>query len=156
MQLTFTIPTHIPLSRYQFLAANLSPSSGLHFSLSRDMAHQSESTRFQTLFEPALQAYGKKAGVSLAHHPLAIKLQGCDTVGAITGLFQDQAQAFSHFQGSDKIMKSIEMTVSILSKISSASLADAFCLVRRKGLMACLCLTALTFIYRHSHLRRRY
>ena len=95
------------------------------------MAHQSESARFQALFEPALQAYEKKAGVSLAQHPLAIKLQSCDTVEAISGFFHDQAQAFRRFQGSDKIMKSIMTTVSILSKISSAaSLADALGLVR--------------------------
>src|SRR5260221_4909433 len=98
------------------------------------MAHQSESTRFQSLFEPALQAYEKKAGVSLAHHPLAIKLQSCDTVEAITGLLQDQAQAFKDLQGSDKIMKSLEATVPILSKLSSAaSLADTFGLVCQKG-----------------------
>jgi hypothetical protein len=119
------------------------------------MAHSFESARFQVLFEPAFQAYEKKAGVSLAQHPLAIKLQSCDTVEAITGLLQDQAQAFGHLQGSDKIMKSIKITVSILSKISSAtSLADAFGLVRKKALMACV--TSLNFIYRYSHLRRRY
>jgi hypothetical protein len=117
------------------------------------MAHLSESTRFQSLFEPALQAYEKKTGVSLTQHPLAIKLQSCDSVEAISGLLQDQAQAFRDLQGRDKIMKSLGMTVSILSKISSAaSLAGG--LVRQKGFMACL--TSLTFIYRHSHLRRRY
>ena len=119
------------------------------------MAHQSQSARLQALFEPALQAYEKRAGVSLAQHPLAIKLQSCDTVEAITGFFQDQAQAFRDLHGSDKIMMSIKRAVSILSKISSAaSLADAFGLVRQKGLMACL--VSLTFIYRHFHLRRRY
>ena len=119
------------------------------------MAHQFGSARFQALFEPALQAYEKKAGVSLAQHPLAIKLQSCDTVEAITGLLQDQAQAFVHLQGSDKIMKSINITVSILSKISTAaSLPDAFGPVRKKGLMACF--TSLKFICRHFHLRRRY
>jgi len=103
------------------------------------MAHQSESAGFQARFDPALQAYEKKTGVSLAQHPLAIELQSCDTVEAITALFQDQAQAFSDFQGSDKIMKSIKMTVSILSKIASV---NAFGLVRQKGLTACLaCLT---------------
>ena len=99
------------------------------------MAHQSEPARFQSLFEPALQAYEKKAGVSLAHHPLAIKLQSCDSVEAITGLLQDQAQAFRDLQGSDKIMKSLKTTVSILSKLSfAAPLADALGLVRQKGL----------------------
>ena len=107
------------------------------------MAHQSQSARFQALIEPALQVYEKKAGVSLAEHPLAIILQSCDTVEAITGLLQDQAQAFRDLQGSDKIMKSIRTTVSILFKISStASLADAFGLVRQKVLAS---LTPLTF-----------
>ena len=101
------------------------------------MAHRPESARFQALFEPALQAYEKKTGVSLAQHPLAIKLQNCDSVEAITGLFQDQARAFRGLKGSDKIMKSIKATVSILSKRSSAaSLADAFGLVRQQELVA--------------------
>jgi len=101
------------------------------------MAHQSESARCQALFEPALQAYERIAGVSLTRHPLAIKLQSCDSVDAITGLLQDQAQAFSDLQGSDKIMKSLGTTVSMLSKLSSAaSLADACGPVRWKGFMA--------------------
>ena len=129
-----------------------SPSSRPYFSPSRHMAHQSES---QALFQSALQAYQKRTGVSLAQHPLAIKLQSCHTVEAITGLLQDQAQAFRHLQGSDKIMKSLKTTLSILSKLSSAaSLADAFDLVRQKALVVCL--TSLTIIYRHSHLPRRY
>ena len=119
------------------------------------MAHLSESVPFQALFAPALQAYEKMAGVSLTQHPLAVKLQRCDSTEAITGLLQDQAQAFRHFQGSDKIMNCLKTIVSILSKLSSAaSRSDAFGLVRQKRVMACL--TSLTFIYRHSHLRRRY
>jgi len=117
------------------------------------MAHQSESARFQDLFGPALQAYEKMAGVSLTQHPLAIKLQSCDSVDAITGLLQDQAQPFRHLQGSHRIMKSLKTTVSILSKLSfAASRANALGLVRQKGPVACL--TSLTFIYRHTHLRR--
>ena len=95
------------------------------------MTQRSESPRFQAQFEPALRAYEKKAGVSLAQHPLAIKLQNCDSVEAVIGLLQDQARALGDFQGSDRIMKSIKTTVSILSKVSSAvSLADAFGPVR--------------------------
>jgi hypothetical protein len=104
------------------------------------MADQPESLRFQLLFEPALQAYEnfeKKAGVSLTRHPLSIKLQNCGSVEDITGIFQDQAQAFRNLQGYDKIMKSIKMTVSTLSKLSSAaSLADAFEQVRQQELVA--------------------
>ena len=91
------------------------------------MAQQPQSPRFQAQFEPALQVYEKKAGISLAQHPLAIKLQNCDSVEAVTGILQDQARAVGDLQGSDRIMKSIKTTVSILSKLSSAaSLADAF------------------------------
>ena len=94
-------------------------------------------------------------GISLAQHPLSIKLQSCDTVEAVNNLLQEKAQAFRHFPGSDKIMKSIKMNVSILSKVSSAaSLNDAFDLVRQKGLRTCL--KSLTFILRPSHLQRRY
>ena len=126
------------------VSSQLTPSSSPYFFPSCDMAHQSQSARFQDLIEPALQAYEKKAGVSLAQHPLAIKIQSCDSVEAITGLLQDQAQAFRDLQGSDKIMKSIKVTVSILSKISSAaSLVDAFGLVHQKTLVTRL--VSLTF-----------
>ena len=118
------------------------------------MAHQSESTYLQTIFEPALRSYEKKAGVSLTQHPLAIKLQTCQSIEAITAILQDQAQAFRHLQGSDKVMKSIKMIVSILSNIpSTAPLTDAFHVVRQNGLMTCL--TFLNFIYRHSRPRGR-
>ena len=120
------------------------------------MAHRSESAHFQALLESALRAYEKKAGVSLAEHPLALKFQNCDTVDGITAIFQDRAQTFRDLQGSDKIMKSIRTTVSILSKLSSAaSLADVFGLVLQGALM--ICLTPLTFFcYRHSHPQRQY
>ena len=148
-------PTHVPISLHQFLVVNSSPSSRPHFFPSCHMTHQSEPARFQILFESALQAYEKRTGLSLAQHPLAIKLQMCHTVEAITSLLQDQAQAFRDLQGIDKIMKSLETTVSILSKLSSAaSLADAFGLVRQRALMACP--TSLKFIYRHFHLPRRF
>ena len=95
------------------------------------MAQQAEPDRVHALFEPALRTYERKVGVSLEQHPLAVKLQSCDTVEAITCLFQDRAQAFRDIQGSDKIMVSIKTTVSILSNISSAGpLPDAPDIVR--------------------------
>ena len=45
------------------------------------MAHQSEPARFQALLQPTLQAYEKKAGVSLAQRPFANKLQSCRDSG---------------------------------------------------------------------------
>ena len=109
------------------------------------MGYQPESPHLQALFKPALQEYEEKVGASLAQHPLAIKLQNCDSVEAITGLLHDQARPFIDLQGSDKIMKSIKSTVSILSKISSTtSLADAFSPVLQQELVVYF--TPLTLI----------
>ena len=97
------------------------------------MAHRHESARFQAFFEPALQAYEKKAGVLLARHPLALKLQSCDSVEAITSIFQDQARVFGDLQGSDRIMESMRRIISISSK-----------LVRQEELVVCF--TSLTVL----------
>jgi hypothetical protein len=91
------------------------------------MADHSESSKFQALFDRALQDYEKKTSVKLAEHPLAIRLQGCHTVEDITSLLQGQAQDFSDFRENDKIIKSIKTIVSVLTPLSSAaSLAAAF------------------------------
>ena len=58
------------------------------------MSEQSGSARFQELFESALRAYEKKTGITLSRHPLAMKLQTCDSVEGITALLQDQAKGF--------------------------------------------------------------
>jgi hypothetical protein len=102
------------------------------------MADQSGSTRFQALFESALQAYERKTGVILAQHPFALDLQSCDTVDNIITLLQGQTQAFSGFRERDRMMKAIKTTVSILTPLSDAtSLVDAVGLVSQKALMAC-------------------
>jgi hypothetical protein len=95
------------------------------------MTDQSGSARFQALFESALQAYEKKTGITLAQHPLAVKLQSCRSVEDVTALLQGQAKAFSDFQANDRITKAIKTTISILTPLSdAASLADAVGLVR--------------------------
>ena len=101
------------------------------------MADQSEPNSFRALFESALQAYDQKAGVILADHPLTVQLQSCHSIESITTVLQGQAEAFSEFRGSDKVMKSIKSTVSILIRLSAtASLGDTIGLVRHKALMA--------------------
>jgi hypothetical protein len=97
------------------------------------MTEQSGSSRFQVLFESALQAYEEKTGITLSRHPLAVKLQGCDSVEGITALLQDQAK---NFKKSDKIIKSVETIVSVLTPLSfAASLPDTVGLVRHEALM---------------------
>jgi hypothetical protein len=97
------------------------------------MADQSRSAHFQALFESALKAYERKTGITLAQHPLAVKLQSCHSVEDVTALLLGQAKAFSDFQANNRITKAIETTVSILTPLSDAtSLADAVGLVRQK------------------------
>jgi hypothetical protein len=95
------------------------------------MADQSRTTRFQALFESALQAYEKNAGVTLAQHPLVLQLEHCHSADDITTLLQSQAQGVSDLQAGDRIMKSIKKTLSIVVPLSTAA-SLAVGLVRQK------------------------
>lgn len=102
------------------------------------MTEQSGPTCFRGLFESALLAYDKKTGVKLAQHPLAIQLQSCHSVESVTTFLLDQAQTFSQFRGSDRVLKSIKNTISILNTLSDTiTLGEASSLVCPKTLMSC-------------------
>ena len=95
---------------------------------------ESTSVHVHALFESAFQAYEEKTGITLAEHPLATQLESCHSVESMTALVQDQVSAFNEFRGKDRVTKSVESTLSILTKLSAtASLGDAVGLVRRKG-----------------------
>ena len=116
------------------------------------MADQLGSVRFRELFDSALRAYEKETGVTLANHRLAMELQHCNTIEGITALLQDQA---NDIRNSEKITKSIETIVSILTPLSfAASLPDTVGLVRQKALVASF--TSLTIYYSHSRPRKQY
>jgi len=95
------------------------------------MGDQSESTRFQALFKSALQAYENNTGITLAEHPLAIKVQH-GSVEFVTTLLQDQIRASSAFRGDDRIIKSIKSIISTLSTLSATTALEwAIDLVRQ-------------------------
>jgi len=111
------------------------------------MADQSASPRFHALVVSALQAYESKTGVTLAQYPLAVQLQSCLSAGDVTILLQSRAHAFSDCYATDKIMKSIKTTVSILAQFSNAAtLTDAVGLVRQNA--PCWCFTSLTAFFK--------
>jgi len=102
------------------------------------MADHAISTRVCVLFHSAWQTYEKKVGVTLVEHPLAVQLQSCHSAQSITTVLQNQVQAFSNLRGSDRVIKSIKSTVSILTKLSATTFpALDISLVRQKALMAC-------------------
>ena len=88
------------------------------------MSDQSGSTHLRVLFEAALHDYQKQTGIALTEHPLAAKLQNCDSVESVTTVLQEQTQAFSEFRGKDKVLKPLETVLSGLHKISGAAAAD--------------------------------
>jgi hypothetical protein len=120
------------------------------------MADHSQSSHFQVLFESALQDYQNQTGTALANHPLAEKLQYCDSVESVTAVLQEQAQAFTEFRGDDgKIMKSLKGVVSVLYTLSaSTALGEAIGLVCTNALMEILhlMLHLAAFPTRKSHI----
>jgi hypothetical protein len=88
--------------------------------------------RFRALFESALQNYQHQTGTTLASHPLAQKLQNCDSPESVTAVLQEQARTFSEFRGGDgRVMKSLRPVVSVLYTLSnSGTLGGAIGLVR--------------------------
>jgi hypothetical protein len=84
-----------------------------------------------------LQDYQNQTGTILANHPLAEKLQYCDSVKSITATLQEKAQEFSRFQGDDgKFIKSLKSVVSVLYMLSaSTALGEAIRLVCLNTLM---------------------
>jgi hypothetical protein len=81
----------------------------------------SASPHLQVLFEAALQDYEKKTGIALAKHPLANRLENCDSVDSVFAVLHEQTQAFSGFRGKDKVLKPLKKAVSVLCKISATA-----------------------------------
>ncbi len=127
----------IPLFLHHLLTVNHLPSPNPHFFPfpTRDMADQSASARFRALFEAGLQVYEKKTSITLSAHPLAVQIQSCHSVESISAVLQGQARAFTKFRGSDKMIKLIKNTLSILTALSdTATLGDSSGLVSLKAL----------------------
>ena len=105
------------------------------------MSDQSGPSPFQGAFECALQYYEKQTGILLAKHPLAEQLQSCQSADSVTALLREQAQVFSKFRGSDRIIKSLKSVVSALSSISAtAAFGQDIGMVCPRPLIGCLLL----------------
>jgi len=128
------LPTLPPHSTIQL------PYSHNYFFPIPDMS-PSPSESFQLLFEAALQDYEKQTGMKLIDHPLARRLETCDSVYSITSILQEQAQAFRDFRGDDgKVMKSLKCAVHVLYTLSnSTALGEGIGLVRPNALVGSLC-----------------
>ena len=98
------------------------------------MGDQPQSSHFQALFESALHDYQRQTGTALADHPLAERLQNCDSVVSVTAVLQEQAQVFGEFGEGDGrlgVMKPLRRIVSVLYMLSAGTaLSEDIWLVR--------------------------
>lgn len=83
------------------------------------MSDRSGSSRFEVFFEVALGDYEKQTGISLAKHPLAARLQECQSIESVTAVLQEQARSFSEFRKRVEIMKSLKGVVSTVFRVST-------------------------------------
>jgi len=85
------------------------------------MSDPSGPSHFQELFEAAFREYEKQTGKTLVNHPLAEKLQSCDSVESVTAVLREQTETSSETRGKNKVLKPLMNVLSVLHKLSSAS-----------------------------------
>ena len=85
------------------------------------MSDQSGSSHLRVLFEAALEDYKQQTGIELAKHPLAGRLQDCNTVESVTAVLREQAQDFKEFREKDKVLNPLKKVLTVLHKLASAA-----------------------------------
>ena len=85
------------------------------------MSDQSGSSHLRVLFEAALEEYKQQTGIELAEHPLAERLQDCNSVESVTAILCEQAQDFKEFREKDKVLKPLEQVLTVLHGLSSTA-----------------------------------
>ena len=88
-------------------------------------------SNFQVIFNNALKTYERRTKKDLLAHPLAAKLQDCDSHTSILIVLQQQVQELNQSQTSDeRLTKWLDPTVKVLYTLS-ATLGEGINLVCR-------------------------
>jgi fungal STAND N-terminal Goodbye domain len=85
------------------------------------MTDQSGSSNLRVLFEAALEDYKRQTGIELAKHPLAERLQDCNSVESVTAILREQAQDFKEFREKDKVLNPLKRILIVLNILPSAA-----------------------------------
>jgi fungal STAND N-terminal Goodbye domain len=85
------------------------------------MSDQSGSSHLRVLFDAALEDYKQQTGIELAEHPLAERLQDCNSVESVTAILREQAQDFKEFREKDRILKPLKRILTVLNILPSAA-----------------------------------
>ncbi|KAH9958757.1 hypothetical protein BC827DRAFT_1156674 [Russula dissimulans] len=76
---------------------------------------------FQSSFSYALRSYKKRTREDLLLHPLAARLQSCDSPRAALSVLHEQAQAFDQSpSGEERLTEWLGSTVNVLYSLSSS------------------------------------
>jgi hypothetical protein len=89
------------------------------FSPTFDMSDQPGSSHLRVLFEAALEDYKQQTGIELAKHPLADRLEDCNSVESVTAILREQAQNSKEFREKDKVLKPLKNILTVLHRLSS-------------------------------------
>ena len=93
---------------------------------SHPTASSSSSSNFQLMISNALETYKKRTKKDLLTHPLAARLETCNSPGAIIALLQEQVQGLDQSQSNDdRWSKWLDPTVNVLQTFSSVLEAGA-------------------------------
>ncbi|KAH8986992.1 hypothetical protein EDB86DRAFT_3245962, partial [Lactarius hatsudake] len=93
----------------------------LQVPMSQTHSTATASSRFQTIFNAALQSYQKQTKNDLVTHPLASQLQSCDSTSAILAVLQDQVREFDRARsGDERLTRWLVPTVDVLYAFSAA------------------------------------
>ena len=78
-------------------------------------ASESTSSNFQSIFNAALEAYGKKTKKDLLAHPLAAQLQACRYPGDILAILQEKVNEFDQSRSADeRLSQWLNPTINVL------------------------------------------
>jgi len=98
-------------------------------------ATPSSSSNFQSIFNTALKAYEKRTKKDLLAHPLASKLQTCDSPSSILAVLQSQVDDLDQDRKSDeRLTKWLSPTVNVLLAFSG-TLGEGVSLVRLRVIL---------------------
>src|SRR6266850_4959474 len=91
-----------------------------HSTMSTPNVTSTTSNRLEAIFNAALVEYTNQTGKDLRNHPLASKIDACDSAEAILDIFQAQAKTFDEFRkGSPKLIKWLQSLVTNLYDLST-------------------------------------
>ncbi|KAH9046347.1 hypothetical protein EDB83DRAFT_2317680 [Lactarius deliciosus] len=88
-------------------------------SSSKTPATTPSTSNFKVIFEKALKEYNKKTKQDLTAHPLATRLQACDSPAAILTILQEQVDQFKQSRSADeRLHKWLDPTINVLYAFS--------------------------------------